>query len=235
MTGDRHLDWEGCANIRDLGGLRTKDGKEIRRGAVVRADGLDRLTANGWSALWDYGIRTVIDLRNADEIEPDNRPVGLTTVKIPLDSVEDKEFWDHWGKGLNCTPLYYRSFLDRFPQRVAKVITAIARAEPGGVVFHCSAGRDRTGLVALVLLTLLGVPAEDIAADHALSTERLQPGWEALGHADQGPLIEAILARENTTAHDALVDAVTSVNVKEYSQKSGLREDDLDAVRTRLT
>ncbi|HEY4917597.1 MAG TPA: tyrosine-protein phosphatase [Solirubrobacteraceae bacterium] len=61
---ERDLLWDGCANVRDLGGMPTQDGRETRRRAVIRADGLDRLTARGWSALVAYGVRTVIDLRN---------------------------------------------------------------------------------------------------------------------------------------------------------------------------
>ena len=76
MTVDRHLDWDGCFNVRDLGGLRTADGRRTRRGAAVRVDGLNRLTATGWAALWAHGVRTVIDLRNDDELVswPDSTP-----------------------------------------------------------------------------------------------------------------------------------------------------------------
>jgi hypothetical protein len=64
MTGNRHLDWDGCHNVRDFGGLRAAHGRETRSGAVVRGDSVDRLTATGWSALLEHGIRTIIDLRN---------------------------------------------------------------------------------------------------------------------------------------------------------------------------
>ena len=85
---DRHLDWEGCRNVRDLGGLGG-----IRRGALVRADALQQLTAGGWAALGAHGVRTVIDLRNPDEIGEDAapRPAGLDTIQIPLDVMVDTE------------------------------------------------------------------------------------------------------------------------------------------------
>ncbi len=85
-------EWDGCANVRDLGGLRTGDGRAIRRGAIVRADALDRLSAAGWAALEAHGVRTVIDLRNDDELAADRapRPAGVTTVHLPLDGVEDR-------------------------------------------------------------------------------------------------------------------------------------------------
>jgi hypothetical protein len=70
----------------------------------------DHLTDHGWSTLWAYGIRTVIDLRQDQERtrEPTSRPPGLTIVRVPLDDPGDTEFWQRWGAGLDCTPLYYR-------------------------------------------------------------------------------------------------------------------------------
>ena len=164
MTDDRHLHWDGCANVRDLGGLRTGDGRQIRPGAIVRADALDRLSAQGWAALEAHGVRTVIDLRNDDELGADiaPRPAGLTTLHLPLDGVEDTAFWKDWhGRPEFGTPIYYRPFLDHFPVRTAAVITAIARAVPGGVAVHCGIGRDRTGLITILLLRLAGVGLED--------------------------------------------------------------------------
>ena len=71
MTPHRHLDWNGCFNVRDLGGLPAADGRLTRWGAVVRADAVDRLTESGWAALQAHGIRTVIDLRNDSELRSD--------------------------------------------------------------------------------------------------------------------------------------------------------------------
>ena len=107
------LTWEGCSNVRDLGGLPTADGGETAYGAVVRGDCPDRLTAAGWEALAAHGIRTIVDLRNEDELRPELvRPAGVTTVHEPLDGVEDTDFWDEWGTGPQFgTPLYYRPHL----------------------------------------------------------------------------------------------------------------------------
>ncbi len=110
MIVDRRLDWDGCVTVRDLGGLRTADGRETRWGAVVRSEAPDLLTAHGWSALHEHGIRTIIDLRNDDELRRDaERPAGLDIVRRPLDAAEDVEFWDRWASGGQYgTPLYYR-------------------------------------------------------------------------------------------------------------------------------
>lgn len=89
---ERHLEWEGCFNVRDLGGLPTVGGSKTRWGAAVRADALDDLTAAGWEALLTHGVRTVIDLRNADERGRDAapRPAGVATIHLPLDGIEDR-------------------------------------------------------------------------------------------------------------------------------------------------
>jgi len=181
-AAQRRLSWEGCFNVRDLGGLPTGDGGVTRCGAVVRADALDGLSAAGWAALIEHGVRTIIDLRNDDERLPDAalRASDVTTVHVPLDGVEDREFWDVWDCGPQFgTPLYYRPHLDRFPERSVAALSAIARAKPGGVAVHCAGGRDRTGQVAMLLLALVGVAPRDIAADYELSTEHLRARYAA--------------------------------------------------------
>lgn len=233
----RCLSWEGCYNVRDLGGLPTTDGYEIRWGAVVRSEAPHLLTADGWSALHDHGIRTIVDLRNDVEIKPDvvPRPASLPIVRQPLDAAEDAEFWDRWATGGQFgTPLYYRPFLDRFPHRIAGVLSAIAHARPGGVLVHCAVGRDRTGLVTLVLLALLGVAPEDIAADYVLSTHRLALMFARLGQEDPGPVIDGFLARQGTSAAEIIISTVTSFNVDAYLQAAGLRDEDLAVLRERL-
>ena len=236
-SAQRHLDWEGCFNVRDLGGLRTADGSETRWGSVVRADNLAGLTAAGWAALTDYGVRTVIDLRNDDELGPDAapRPEPVTTLHLPLDASEEREFWDVWESGPQFgTPLYYRPHLERFPERTAAVISAVARAEPGGVAFHCVGGRDRAGQVAMVLLALAEVGPEEIAADYALSSERLPARYASRGEEDQGPLLEGFLAERGTSAVGLIVETVEELDMEAMLRDAGLSEDDLDAARRRL-
>ena len=233
----RHLDWVGCFNVRDLGGLPTADGRMTRWGAVVRADALDGLAAAGWTALVQHGVRTVIDLRNDDELGEDAapRPPGVTTVRIPLDVSEDREFWTVWQNGPQfATPLYYRPHLDRFPERSAAVVTAVARAKPGGVAFHCGGGRDRAGQVTMLLLALVGVPAEVIAADYALSFERLPARYAARGEPDQGPMLRSYLEEQGTSAEAIIVALLDGLDVEEHLVRAGLSVDDLVALRSRL-
>jgi protein tyrosine/serine phosphatase len=233
----RHLDWDGCFNARDLGGLRTRDGREIRRGRIVRADALEDLTAGGWAALADHGIRTVIDLRNDDERGSDRapRPASVATLQLPLDASEDREFGNVWGSGPQFgTPLYYRPHLDRYPERSAAVVAAIARAEPGGVLFHCGGGRDRAGQVAMLVLALAGVTAQEIAADYELSAERLPARYAARGEQDQGPVLAGFLRERGTTAGQLIVETLAGLDIEARLLGAGLTRADVSRLRRRL-
>lgn len=233
---ERHLEWEGAFNVRDLGGLPVAGGR-IRRGALVRGDTPERLTEAGWAALWEHGVRTVVDLRNADELAPDlaPRPEGLRTVQIPLDVAEDREFWRIWESGPQFgTPLYYGPHIERFPERSGAVLAAVAEAQPGGVFVHCVGGRDRTGQISMLALLLAGASPETAADDYALSADRLRSRYEALGEPDQGPEIDAYLAERRLTPREALRRVATEFDRAAFLRAAGLGEADLERLRVRL-
>jgi protein-tyrosine phosphatase len=233
----RHLDWDGCFNVRDLGGLRTADGLETQMGRLVRADAVDGLTAAGWAAAARYGVRTIIDLRNDDEVSADtaSRPDGIATVRLPLDGSNDRDFWNIWDSGHQFgTPLYYQPHLERMPERSAAVISAIARADEGCIVFHCGGGRDRAGQIAMLVLSLAGVPHQEIAADYALSAERLRARYASQGQPDQQPALSAFLAERGTTAAEVLLATLAAVDVKSTLLQAGSTAEDIAAIRHRL-
>jgi protein-tyrosine phosphatase len=234
---DRHLDWRGCFNTRDLGGLPTVDRGWTRRGAIVRSDSLATLEEEGWAALEAYGIRTVVDLRNDDEIAGDRapRPESIETVRMALDVTEDREFWSEWESGPQFgTPLYYRAHLERFPERSAAVVGAIARGRPGGVAFHCVGGRDRAGQIAMLVLALVGVEPLEIARDHALSAKRLRRLYRARGEVDQGPMLDDFLRRRGTSAGQVIVETLAGLDVEAMLLDAGLEATDVSSLRDRL-
>ncbi|WP_327087532.1 tyrosine-protein phosphatase [Nonomuraea sp. NBC_01738] len=182
----RHVGFDRLHNFRDLGGYRGDDGREVRWGRVYRADSLGKLAGADWERYRGLGIGTVIDLRYPWEIEARGRVPeydGLTYLNLsiehrPYDQAEIDPELDPW-----------RYLADRYAEVAADGVVELRRAleaiadgdEP--VVFHCTSGKDRTGLVAALLLTLLGVGEDDVAADFALTelaTERLLGDWLAL-------------------------------------------------------
>lgn len=162
------LDVDGLANVRDLGGLARHDGSLTPSGVFVRAETLDRLTPSGWDALRAHGVRTVIDLRRPEEVSG-SVPDDFLLHRVDLDG-DERDFWapieadGRWG-----TPLYYAEHLRVLPHRLAEVLRVVAAAPEGGILFHCGAGWDRTGLVAAALLKAVGV-SEDAALDDYLAS-----------------------------------------------------------------
>jgi protein-tyrosine phosphatase len=221
---NRVLAWDGCKNVRDLGGLHTSAGHLTLWRAMVRSDTPARLTEAGWSALYAYGIRTIITLRThgmtEEELNFTPRYPDLATVQVEIEDITDQEFMHQWAASeLWSTPLYYKDALRRWPERHAVVISAIARARPGGVLFHCIRGNDRTGMIALLLLALVGVTPEDMIADYELSPD---------------PDRDEILAREHASVREVILSTLAGLDIDRYLRMGGASQADLAAVRKRL-
>jgi protein-tyrosine phosphatase len=187
IANHRRLDWPDCRNTRDLGGLPSRGGV-TRRGVLIRSDNVASLTAAGRKAMIDYGITTVIDLRAESErigspgspfsnfqtgspvVSPDTEADGSGPAYLHLALVADEAV-----PFLNEAPTMpdrYRLMLDRCQPGLGAIFNAIAQAD-GPVLFHCFAGKDRTGLVAAMMLSLAGVDAEAIGADYAETDAQL--------------------------------------------------------------
>jgi hypothetical protein len=189
---------------RDLGGLRTTDGRTIRPGALVRARSLDDVDPDGWAELHALGVRTLIDLRNDDERGAAPTPDGISAVHLPLDGSDDRAFWDEWASDWRFgTPVYYAPHVARFPDRSLAVLTTIAYARPGGVLYHCMGGRDRTGMITMLVLALVGVAPEDIAADYEQSGAM----------CDDADTVTDGLTRAGTSARAELLRALAAVDL----------------------
>jgi protein tyrosine/serine phosphatase len=246
----RDLHWEGVLNARDLGGHRTEDGRETRFGAIVRADSVHQLTEAGWAALADYGVRTVIDLRNDDERLEDPPPgadVELLHVPFMAGSKEelDRIFHEVEERAKaapdveTATRDVYLTFLEHFGRNVAAAVQAVATAQEGAVVIHCAGGKDRTGLLTAFLLDLAGVEAQHIGADYALSEERLQPRHDAwLAEAETEAERER-LRRITRTPAASIVGVLEELGrrhggVEGYLLAGGATTDELERARARL-
>ncbi|HXZ56982.1 MAG TPA: tyrosine-protein phosphatase [Gaiellaceae bacterium] len=250
MPRSRDLVWDGCLNVRDLGGHRTVDGGETRFGAVVRADSVDQLSEAGWEALVAYGIGTVLDLRGEHERE-DDPPAELPVDVLHIPFMEASEAdWEQIAVEIESaaaaapdvetsTRDVYLIFLERFGPNVAAALKAVAHAPEGGVVVHCVGGKDRTGLLVAFLLHLAGVPDEDVAADYALSEERLRERHEAWYAAAESDEELERLRRIARTPAESMLGVFAELerrhgSVEGYLRSTGLTDKELDGLRHRL-
>ena len=247
----RDLAWEGCLNVRDLGGHRTADGGETRYGAIVRADSVRQLTDAGWQAAVDYGIRTVVDLRGDHELEADP-PAELPVEVLHVPFMEQNEAAFEEVEAVaraageaagddvaRRTRDVYLVFLEHFEQNVAAGLRAVAHAPEGGVVVHCVGGKDRTGLLTALLLHLAGVDAQQIGADYGLSEERLRPRhdvWIAEAETEaERERLRRVLQSPATSMVGVLQELEKRYgSVEGYLRSAGVMDEELELARARL-
>ncbi|QGG94882.1 tyrosine-protein phosphatase [Actinomarinicola tropica] len=178
----RHIRLEGCLNLRDLGGYPTRDGGEVRTGCVYRSSDLCALTDGDVETVTSLGIAVVVDLRGHHErlARPNRLPHGVevhertspSTRTDPARTLEDRiasrSFPDRDDDLLTAS---YLGHLEEHLTSELRTILELAVDSPRRpLVFHCAAGKDRTGIAAAVLLGVLGVGDDDIVADYELST-----------------------------------------------------------------
>jgi len=242
----RELAWEGCLNVRDLGGHRTVDGGETRYGAVVRADSVRELTDAGWAAAVAYGVKTVVDLRMDDELQADPpAEVPVDVLHVPFLVDDTAAFAEVEAASIaaaddaTATRDVYLVFLERFRANAAAAIAAVARAPEGGGVVHCMGGKDRTGLVVALLLHLAGADDEQIGADYALSEERLRPRHEVWLAEAETEAERARIRRISATPAEGITGVLEELarrygSVEEYLRAGGLDDEALSLARRRL-
>jgi protein-tyrosine phosphatase len=176
VTGaaERLIALEGAVNFRDLGGYATAAGMRTRWRTVFRADGLGELTESDLAVLRTLGIRTVIDLRSGEELERgrfdvDAHPVAFHHFPF-LDELPDAEEFDRRPGFLGSQ---YREFLTDAGGQIRAALEVLAAPDALPAVFHCTAGKDRTGVLSAIVLSLLGVDEPTVVADYALSGEAM--------------------------------------------------------------
>lgn len=254
LAGERILDWEGCLNARDTGGLTTGDGRRIRRGALVRSDVLTRITASGRRALIEHGVRTIVDIRTPSEVARDwdvypfghaerNEIDAVAYVNASFTAGHDEHAWDmvkaQYAQAATRTDLN-RLDIDHHGAGMAAIAASVADARPGGVLIHCHAGKDRTGLTVAVLLSAIGVDDEQVAADYQLSLlnlEGLITDW--LDEMSDDPSERARLRALSEPRAEAMLDTLAYVRERygaadRYLGLHGLSADRLAGLRERL-
>ncbi len=242
----RHLRWDACYNVRDVGGYDLVDGARTRWGDLLRADNLCRLTGAGQAALVAHGVRTVIDLRSPSEQtfpHPFADPAqhdGLVGY-LPLPLLDER---DSAGMAaINADPSLlnlYTVIVDRYRARIGRAVAAVAEAPEGGVLIHCHAGKDRTGIVVALLLALAGVPAATIVADYALSDDLLRPLYGIPGAVGgPAPIRGDTAAGQLSSPPEVMLATLAHIDerhggVRAYLLGAGVTERQIELIQRRL-
>jgi hypothetical protein len=205
------------------------------------------LSDAGWRELVGYGIATIVDLRFHSELEADPpATLRVDVVHVPLFPEPGSADWDAidavadaGSDRVATVRRVYLELLERRPRAFATAVAAVAGAAPGGVVVHCAAGKDRTGLISALLLRLAGVAVTEIGADYAESERNLAPLWQSW--IDEGEDEAERERRRLLTATPAAV--MTGVidelerrygDVRAYLRAGGATDESLDGVVARL-
>jgi protein-tyrosine phosphatase len=187
----RRIELAGVFNFRDVGGYPVEGGGSVRWRTLFRSDAPHRLDRAGVAAVTALGLRTVIDLRTQPEIDRAPSPPAGRVRHVPVLTGDLQEL------PLELDALY-RYFIDECGAQITAAIAELGSGDAMPALVHCSAGKDRTGVVVALVLAVLGVPDEVIAADYALSAGCLDP--------DQTPAIGQL--RASTGLGDDLIAAL---------------------------
>lgn len=182
---------DGGYNLRDLGDQPTRNGRRTLRGLLLRGGNLDGLSVTGRQQLLDYGVRTVIDLRDEWEVEQYPTPFSQSVVacaycNLPLIGarLSADPVWEAETQTMSLEGLYAH-YLDRCRTQIAAIVAAVVDSAPA-TLFHCYAGKDRTGIIAALLLGAVGVTDDAIVEDYAQTAAQithLAEAWRAHARA----------------------------------------------------
>lgn len=238
---DRRIELDGCVNFRDLGGYPTSDGRTLRWRTLFRSDALHALSPADVRQLTQIGLSDIVDLRSTYELEAEGRgPLGNESIAF-----HHTPLFDGDPQAGNRSMPENMSLGDRYlglmlvgQKKIANVVRILAQA-PGGAVYHCAAGKDRTGVISAVLLGALGVSDDLIVADYALSAERIDAiiarvmsmkGYEdALRHMPE----DTLHARPETMERVVAEVAARYGSMEGYLRDGGVADDVLDRLRAK--
>lgn len=237
MTDYVRLPLKKAYNVRDLGGYACRDGVTAFR-RFVRADGLENLDESDVEFLKEYGIRTVIDLRSGDELALWPDPPALTAfadcINIPLimgNALDDSRFADVPPERFLAE--YYLDILKKSQIALCEVIETAASAREGGVLFHCAAGKDRTGIIAALLLGLAGVSVSDILSNYEVTYTFIRHNAILMAQNAQSPIEHMYSQRDSLEA--GLEHINTFGGILDYLEKIDVTSETLERIRKRLT
>jgi protein-tyrosine phosphatase len=238
---ERLVPLEGSVNFRDLGGWRTPDGRRVRAGRVFRSDALHQLSAADVERLRDgLGLRTLIDLRSSHEVTSEGRgPLALPPVRYHHLPFFDGAARDRARRPAGGLGEIYFLMLRSAREPIVRAVETLA-ASRGAAVFQCAAGKDRTGVLAAVVLGSLGVLDEDIVEDYACTRRALPRILERLRASEAYQYVFTELPPETLHAEpETMRDLLARVRAEwgtlaDYVRWAGAGEGTLAALRARL-
>jgi protein-tyrosine phosphatase len=235
---DRWIRLAGTTNLRDLGGYPSAGGGTVRWRTLLRSDALHRLDDAGRAALAGLGLRTVIDLRTDEEVMATPGALdgaGVRTYHVPL--------FDASAIGRLPPELaaIYRYMIDDCGAAIAEAVGRLCASNALPGLIHCTAGKDRTGLVAAIVLAVIGVPDDIIAADYAMSGSHLDPGAATVisqirAVSGVGRWLDlGALGAQPRVIHEALAHIrARAGTVAGYLRQNGLTPRDMETLRRAL-
>ncbi|MBT8162105.1 tyrosine-protein phosphatase [Arthrobacter sp. GN70] len=211
-------------------------------GSVYRMGRREWLTEVGWQQMYDDGVRTVIDLRTLREQQPRDTDPQVSPevtsrfeiVHCPTEDPDSEEFTELFGPYLK-DPAHYADYLRIFPDKLAAVFQAIAAA-PGGVVIHCAAGRDRSGIIAVMLQNLAGVDDEEIVRGYQQGMRGINERHRnhPAPHAHDGFLEDEALERMLASRTASLLEFVGHLDTAAFLADNSLSVEQVAALRAKL-
>jgi protein-tyrosine phosphatase len=248
----RHVFFEACFNFRDLGGYPTADGHRVRWATLYRSDTLHRLTAADTEAFNALGLRTVIDLRSSTEIDQFGRlgvdrddlswrsvPM-LDNVKLVLPDPSDPPLIPLQPEPATPGEGYLR-IAEEFAPSVTEVFGVLAGEDALPAVFHCTSGKDRTGILAALMLDVLGVSDDVIASDYVLTEEAGQRSmhWIRANEPSFADFLAHIPPERRATRPERILGFLDELRAKygsvpEFLTRSGVSAAQLKILRHRL-
>ncbi len=244
---ERRLDVPGTFNLRDVGGYTTADGRTVKARTLFRSDALHKVDEDGRALLVGLGVASSVDLREDDEkvAAPSALPASVRVVEIPLFTyaapgvMTDAEIMDR--RSLQSLEAVYELLISTRGPVLVEVLRELARPGTLPAIVHCTAGKDRTGVVIALVLSALGVPDEVVAIDYAATSlflgeefraqaalRNLMPGYD-----------EERLSRMLACEPAFILDVLAAVrrehgSVEGYLAHHGLSADELAALRDAL-
>jgi len=241
----RTIPLRGCFNFRDLGGYPAADGRSVVWRRLFRSDGLHHLTPEDVALLrGEIGLGEIIDLRSSGELRADGRgalaaePIRFHHLPLFDRETDRRTHPDYDPDTVTLADRYY--FLAELAKDALRQVLVVLAEADAAAVYHCAAGKDRTGIVSAIVLSILGVPDEIIVADYAASRENLDAIIERLlSSKGYRGMLEALPPDTMHADPETMISFLARLtaqygSMRAYAVDAGVPEEQIEKLRARL-